>query len=103
MMKALTFLEYVVLMPPQTRRGVNKPLVKRLEVNNNDIDELAEEDSQELTTEELINLHCVSQHEVVEEFFNVGLRSSHWDLRKDYDSHPETPQKTIYGRSSISR
>ncbi|GBN74195.1 hypothetical protein AVEN_83246-1 [Araneus ventricosus] len=74
-----------------------------LEVNNNDIDELAEEDSQELITEELIKLHCVSQQEVVEEFFNVGLRSSHWGLRKDYDSHPKTPQKTIYGRSSISR
>ncbi|GBM51947.1 hypothetical protein AVEN_91252-1 [Araneus ventricosus] len=26
--------------------------------------------------------------------FNVGLRSSHWGLRKEFDSHEKTPQKT---------
>ncbi|PNF23569.1 hypothetical protein B7P43_G05621 [Cryptotermes secundus] len=31
-----------------------------LEVDNNDIDELVQEHSQELTTEELMELHCVS-------------------------------------------
>ncbi|GBO22248.1 hypothetical protein AVEN_132030-1 [Araneus ventricosus] len=34
---------------------------------------------------------------------NVGLRSSHWGLGKEFDSHAETTQKTFYGRSSISR
>lgn len=37
-----------------------------LEVDNNDIDEFVEEHSQELTTEELMELHCVSQQEIVE-------------------------------------
>ncbi|GBN10387.1 hypothetical protein AVEN_116135-1 [Araneus ventricosus] len=35
-----------------------------LEVNN-DIDELVEERNQELTTEELMELHCVSEQEVM--------------------------------------
>ncbi|GBO46255.1 hypothetical protein AVEN_95865-1 [Araneus ventricosus] len=35
--------------------------------------------------------------------FSVGLRSSHWGLRKEFDSHTKTPQYTVYGRSSISR
>ncbi|GBM60473.1 hypothetical protein AVEN_239852-1 [Araneus ventricosus] len=39
---------------------------KGLEVDNYDIDELVEEHSQELTTEELMELHCVSKQEVVE-------------------------------------
>ncbi|GBM32881.1 hypothetical protein AVEN_21748-1 [Araneus ventricosus] len=38
-----------------------------MEVDNNDIYELVEEHSQEVTTEELMELHCVSQPEVVEE------------------------------------
>ncbi|GBM91802.1 hypothetical protein AVEN_194200-1 [Araneus ventricosus] len=38
-----------------------------LEVDSNDIDELVEEHNQELTTEELMELHCVSQQEVMEE------------------------------------
>ncbi|GBM43721.1 hypothetical protein AVEN_249117-1, partial [Araneus ventricosus] len=38
-----------------------------LDVDNYDIDELVEEHSQELTTGELIELHWVSQQEVVEE------------------------------------
>ncbi|GBN91208.1 hypothetical protein AVEN_52973-1 [Araneus ventricosus] len=38
-----------------------------LEVDSNDIDELVEEQKQELTTEELMELHCVSQQEVIEE------------------------------------
>ncbi|GBO02938.1 hypothetical protein AVEN_19528-1, partial [Araneus ventricosus] len=37
-----------------------------LEVGN-DIDELEEDHNQELTTEELMELHCVSQQEVVQE------------------------------------
>ncbi|GBO17898.1 hypothetical protein AVEN_12175-1 [Araneus ventricosus] len=37
-----------------------------VEVDNNDIDELVEEHSQELITEELMNLHCVSQQGVEE-------------------------------------
>ncbi|GBN78911.1 hypothetical protein AVEN_211685-1 [Araneus ventricosus] len=35
-------------------------------------------------------------------FCNVRLRSSHWGLRKEFDSHAETPRKTLHGRSSIS-
>ncbi|GBO19259.1 hypothetical protein AVEN_243378-1 [Araneus ventricosus] len=35
--------------------------------------------------------------------FNVEIRSFHWGLRKEFDSHTKTPQKTLYGRSSISR
>ncbi|GBM22662.1 hypothetical protein AVEN_144445-1 [Araneus ventricosus] len=35
--------------------------------------------------------------------FNVGLRSSHWGPRKEFESYAKTPQKTLYGRSSISR
>ncbi|GBM10285.1 hypothetical protein AVEN_50003-1 [Araneus ventricosus] len=37
------------------------------EMARNDIDELVEEHRQKLTTEELIELHCVSQKTVVEE------------------------------------
>ncbi|GBM27278.1 hypothetical protein AVEN_208439-1 [Araneus ventricosus] len=36
-------------------------------VDDNDIDGLEEEHIQELTIEELMELHCVSQHVVVEE------------------------------------
>ncbi|GBN59096.1 hypothetical protein AVEN_125309-1 [Araneus ventricosus] len=32
---------------------------------------------------------------------SLGLRSSHWGLRKQFDSHAKTPQKRSYGRSSI--
>ncbi|GBM77048.1 hypothetical protein AVEN_79059-1 [Araneus ventricosus] len=38
-----------------------------LEVDSNNIDELVEEHNQELTTEELMELHCVSQQEVMEQ------------------------------------
>lgn len=38
-----------------------------LEVDSNVIDELVEGHSQELTTEDLIELHSVSQQEVVDE------------------------------------
>ncbi|GBM92953.1 hypothetical protein AVEN_223643-1 [Araneus ventricosus] len=38
-----------------------------LELDNNNIDDLLEEHSQELTTEEFTELHCVSQQENVEE------------------------------------
>ncbi|GBN52903.1 hypothetical protein AVEN_44443-1 [Araneus ventricosus] len=38
-----------------------------MEVDSNDIDELVEEHNQELSTEELMELHCVSQQEVMGE------------------------------------
>ncbi|GBO12002.1 PHD finger-like domain-containing protein 5A [Araneus ventricosus] len=41
--------------------------IKGLEVDTNDIDEPVEENNQELTTEELMELHCVSQQESMEE------------------------------------
>ncbi|GBM43100.1 hypothetical protein AVEN_269918-1 [Araneus ventricosus] len=28
--------------------------------------------------------------------FNVGLRSSHWGLRKEIDSHAKTPQELVW-------
>ncbi|GBM25399.1 hypothetical protein AVEN_245811-1 [Araneus ventricosus] len=37
--------------------------IMELEVDNNNIDKLLEEHSQELTTEDLMALHCVSQQE----------------------------------------
>lgn len=40
-------------------------------VNNNDINELVKEHSQELITEELMELHCVPQQEVVEKSLSV--------------------------------
>ncbi|GBO13693.1 hypothetical protein AVEN_73278-1 [Araneus ventricosus] len=40
---------------------------RKITVDDNDIDGLVEEHIQELATEALIELHCVSQHEVVEE------------------------------------
>ncbi|GBM50183.1 hypothetical protein AVEN_71801-1 [Araneus ventricosus] len=39
--------------------------IRGLEVDSNDIDELVEKQSQELTTEELMELHCVSQEEII--------------------------------------
>ncbi|GBO19960.1 hypothetical protein AVEN_45192-1 [Araneus ventricosus] len=41
--------------------------MKGLELDSNYIDELVEEHNLELTTEELMELHCVSQQEVMEE------------------------------------
>ncbi|GBN31843.1 hypothetical protein AVEN_199288-1 [Araneus ventricosus] len=41
--------------------------IRGLEVDSNDIDELVEEHNQELTTEGLMELHCVSQQEVLKE------------------------------------
>ncbi|GBN37484.1 hypothetical protein AVEN_26089-1 [Araneus ventricosus] len=38
-----------------------------LDVDNNDIDELVEDHSEELITEKLMELHCVSQQEVVKQ------------------------------------
>ncbi|PNF34534.1 hypothetical protein B7P43_G10746 [Cryptotermes secundus] len=52
---------------PVVNKIVSLAKIMGLEVDNNDIDELVEEQSQELTTEELMELHCVSQQEVVEE------------------------------------
>ncbi|GBM28002.1 hypothetical protein AVEN_217902-1 [Araneus ventricosus] len=41
--------------------------VRRLEVDSDDIDELVEEHNQELTTEKLMELHFVSQQEIMDE------------------------------------
>ncbi|GBN60692.1 hypothetical protein AVEN_227264-1 [Araneus ventricosus] len=41
--------------------------IRGLGVDSNDIDELVEDHNQELTTEDLMELHCVSQQEVMEE------------------------------------
>ncbi|GBM00931.1 hypothetical protein AVEN_151388-1 [Araneus ventricosus] len=38
-----------------------------LELNSNDIDEFMDEHNQELSTEELMELHCVLQQEVMKE------------------------------------
>ncbi|GBN40968.1 hypothetical protein AVEN_106924-1, partial [Araneus ventricosus] len=41
--------------------------IRGLELGNNEIDELVEENSQELTTEDLKKFHCFSEQEAVEE------------------------------------
>ncbi|GBO04579.1 hypothetical protein AVEN_274337-1 [Araneus ventricosus] len=46
--------------------------IRRLEVDSNDIDELVEERNQELTTGELIELHCVLQQEVMENLKTIN-------------------------------
>ncbi|GBM12177.1 hypothetical protein AVEN_20990-1 [Araneus ventricosus] len=46
---------------------VSLATIRGLEVDSNGIDELVEEHNQELTTEKLMELHCVSQQEVMEE------------------------------------
>ncbi|GBO22411.1 hypothetical protein AVEN_21707-1, partial [Araneus ventricosus] len=38
-----------------------------LKVDSKDISELVEEQNQEMTTEELMQLHCISQREVIQE------------------------------------
>ncbi|PNF38634.1 hypothetical protein B7P43_G02310 [Cryptotermes secundus] len=57
----------IVLVEPVVNEIVALAKTMGLEVDNNDIDELVEEHSQELTTEDLMELHCVSQQEVLEE------------------------------------
>ncbi|PNF38060.1 hypothetical protein B7P43_G00349 [Cryptotermes secundus] len=56
----------IVPVEPVVNEIVSLAQIIGLEVDNNDIDELVEEHSQQLTTEELMELHCVSQQEVVE-------------------------------------
>ncbi|GBL91318.1 hypothetical protein AVEN_203472-1 [Araneus ventricosus] len=56
-----------VPVEPADNEIVSLAKIMGLEVDNNDIDELVKEHSQELTTEELTQLHCVSQQQVVEE------------------------------------
>ncbi|GBN12475.1 hypothetical protein AVEN_118303-1 [Araneus ventricosus] len=46
-----------------------------MEVDNNDTVELMEEHSQKLTIEELMELHCVSQQEIMEEIFQRRRRT----------------------------
>ncbi|PNF30675.1 hypothetical protein B7P43_G06169 [Cryptotermes secundus] len=55
----------IVPVEPVVNEIVSLAKIMGLEVDNNDIDELVEEHSQGLTTEELMELHCVSQQEVV--------------------------------------
>ncbi|PNF19045.1 hypothetical protein B7P43_G11706 [Cryptotermes secundus] len=55
-----------VPVEPVVNEIVSLIKIMGLEVDNNDIDELVEKHSQELTTEELMEFHCVSQQEVVE-------------------------------------
>ncbi|GBO26528.1 hypothetical protein AVEN_253957-1 [Araneus ventricosus] len=56
-----------VPVEPAVNEIVSLVKIGGLEVDSNDIDELVEEHSQELSTEELAELHCASQQEVVEE------------------------------------
>ncbi|GBM72560.1 hypothetical protein AVEN_81831-1 [Araneus ventricosus] len=46
---------------------VSLAMIGGLEVDSNDIDKLVEEHNQERTTKELMDLHCVSQQEVMVE------------------------------------
>ncbi|GBM99723.1 hypothetical protein AVEN_188206-1 [Araneus ventricosus] len=55
------------LVYPIVTETVPLAKIRELEVDSNDIDELVEEHSRELTAEELMELHCVSQQEVMEE------------------------------------
>ncbi|PNF27366.1 hypothetical protein B7P43_G01189 [Cryptotermes secundus] len=57
----------IVPVEPVVNEIVSLAKIMGLEVDNSDIDELVEEHIQELTTEELMEFHCVSQQEVVEE------------------------------------
>ncbi|PNF41338.1 hypothetical protein B7P43_G16757 [Cryptotermes secundus] len=57
----------IVPVEPVVNKIVSLAKIMGLEVDNNDIDELVKKHSQELTTDELMELHCVSQQEVVEE------------------------------------
>ncbi|GBM47476.1 hypothetical protein AVEN_153689-1 [Araneus ventricosus] len=46
--------------------------IRRPEVDSNDIDEFVEEHNQELTTGELIELHCVLKQEVTENLKTIN-------------------------------
>ncbi|GBM12628.1 hypothetical protein AVEN_89856-1 [Araneus ventricosus] len=54
-----------------------------LEVHNNGIDELVEEHSQDLTTEELLELHCVSQQEEQEEITAISKATTFWRNKRN--------------------
>lgn len=56
-----------VPVEPVVNEIVSLATIMGLEVDCSDIEELVEEHTQELTTEELMELHCVSQQEVLEE------------------------------------
>ncbi|PNF21961.1 hypothetical protein B7P43_G01794 [Cryptotermes secundus] len=57
----------IVRVEPAVNEIMSLAKIMGLEVDNNDIDEPVEEHSQELTTKKLMELHYVSQQEVVEE------------------------------------
>ncbi|GBN32682.1 hypothetical protein AVEN_55928-1 [Araneus ventricosus] len=79
-----------------------------LEVNSNDIDKLVEEHGQELTTEELMELHCVSRQEIVEEEEVIAKQQSSsvrremlkaWETVAPYiEKH--NPNKAVVKRST---
>ncbi|GBM45147.1 hypothetical protein AVEN_241433-1 [Araneus ventricosus] len=54
-------------MEPIINEIVSLAMIGGLMVNSNDIDELVEEHNQELTTEQLMELHRFSHQEVMEE------------------------------------
>ncbi|GBM60638.1 hypothetical protein AVEN_151835-1 [Araneus ventricosus] len=54
-------------MEPIVNEVVSLAKNTRLEGDNNNIDEIVEEHNQELSTKELMKLHCVLQLEVMEE------------------------------------
>ncbi|GBN71881.1 hypothetical protein AVEN_177794-1 [Araneus ventricosus] len=65
-----------------------------LEVGN-DIDELEEDHNQELTTEELMELHCVSQQEVVQESWTEDKeRPGEWLMNYSSVIRPSAGQTT---------
>ncbi|GBM46308.1 hypothetical protein AVEN_88002-1 [Araneus ventricosus] len=59
--------QYLWWMEPVVNEIVSYAKIMELELDKNDIDELVEEQSQELTTEELTELYCVPQQELMEE------------------------------------
>ncbi|GBN67310.1 hypothetical protein AVEN_156628-1 [Araneus ventricosus] len=56
-----------VPVKPVVNEIANMSKIMEVEVDNNDIDEFVAENSEELATEEHMELHCVSQQDVVEQ------------------------------------
>ncbi|XP_043259296.1 tigger transposable element-derived protein 1-like [Colletes gigas] len=76
------FETVVVSEDPVVNEIVSLSNMLRLEVDHNYIDELIEEHSQELTTEELMELHCASQQEGVEEEEVTSKQQSSGEIRE---------------------
>ncbi|GBM89475.1 hypothetical protein AVEN_187046-1 [Araneus ventricosus] len=60
--------ESQTVVEPIINEIVSLDKIRRLAVDTNAVNEIVEEHNQELTTEELMELHCVSQQEVRGEF-----------------------------------